>query len=185
MPWMAQRVSVLLSALCIATMRSFQTCPKCHSYPWVPLKYFNAKPEWRCLVSPLPERGRCSGTPPPPTPRSPRIPYRKTKYDWMECIWLAERKNVSHDDDDDTLVKLTDVKIFAEECVSVSVSIQVFLWPPSHCHKYSWRRTEEETQVKAMNVISFERSSSFFLLCVWKFLIASWTCFIFNSLWIL
>lgn len=70
MPWMAQRVSVLLSALCIATMRSFQTCPKCHSYPWVPLKYFNAKPEWRCLVSPLPERGRCSEIPP-----HPRIPH--------------------------------------------------------------------------------------------------------------
>lgn len=34
---------------------------------------------------------------------------------------MAERKNLS-DDDGDTLVKLTDVKIFAKECVNVSVS---------------------------------------------------------------
>lgn len=56
--------------------------------------------------------------------------------EWNAFDWQTE-KNVSDDDDDDTLAKLTDVKIFAEECVSVSVSIQVFLWPPSRCHKYS------------------------------------------------
>lgn len=78
----------------------------------------------------------------------------------MERFWLAERKNLS---DDDTLAKLTDAKMFAEECVSVSVSIQVFLWPPSHCHKYSWRRNAAETQVKALNVVSLTDTQCVFL----------------------